>query len=349
VHGSADIVEEVARIIGLDTVPSAPMTRPYGVSRPVLTEPQRRVRRARRVLAGRGLVEAVTWSFIPRAHARVFGGGAEELELANPISSEMSSMRPSLLPGLLVSAQRNRNRGFADVALFELGQAYRGESPDDQFVAASGVRAGTALLTGSGRHWDGAGREAGFFDVKADVFALLASLKFDPVRAQLSREAPAWFHPGRSAALRLGPKHVLAYFGELHPQVLRELDVAGPVSAFEIFLNALPAEKQRSRARPALQATDLLPVTRDFAFIVDQGVAAGDVVRAAQAADKALIARVAVFDVFDGPGLGAGKKSLAIEVTLAPKDKTMTDQEIEAISARIVSEVQRATGGAIRG
>src|SRR6185436_434526 len=266
IHGAADLVEEVVRIVGLDKVPSAPMPRSAGVARAVLTETQRRVRRARRVLAGRGLTEAITWSFIPRATAQAFGGGQDALELANPISTEMSSMRPSLLPGLLAAVQRNRNRGFADLGLFEVGQAYRGDSPEDQYIAAAGVRAGAAALTGAGRHWAGSAPEAGLYDAKADVAALLVELGFDAAKAQVTREAPAWFHPGRSGALRLGPKITLAYFGELHPDTLRALDVAGPVAAFEVFLQALPPQRKKGLARPPLVAADLLPVRRDFAF-----------------------------------------------------------------------------------
>jgi phenylalanyl-tRNA synthetase beta chain len=349
VHGPADIVEEVARIYGLDAIPSAAMPRPYGVARPVLTEKQRRVRRARRLLAGRGLVEAITWSFITDAQAELFGGGDRALQLANPISSELSAMRPGLLPSLLLAGQRNRNRGHADVALFELGQAYRGDRAEDQFMIAGGVRAGTVSLAGAGRLWDGSAREADFFEVKADVFALLSALGLDPARAQITRDTPAWFHPGRSASLKLGPKVVLAHFGEVHPRTLNALDVTGPVAAFEVFLDALPAEKRKARTRPAFDAANLLPVTRDFAFVVGKEIPAGDVVKAALAADKALIAGVSVFDVFEGGSLGADKKSLAIAVTLAPKDKTLTDQEIEAVSGRFVAEVQRVTGGQIRG
>lgn len=349
VHGPADIVEEVARIYGLDAIPSAAMPRLYGVARPVLTDKQRRVRRARRVLAGRGLVEAITWSFITDGQAEMFGGGEHALQLANPISSEMSAMRPSLLPSLLLAGQRNRNRGHADVALFELGQAYRGDRSEDQFMVAGGVRAGTVSLAGAGRLWDGSAREADFFEVKADVFALLSALGVDPARAQITRDAPAWFHPGRSASLKLGPKLVLANFGEMHPRTLSALDATGPVAAFEVFLDALPAEKRKARTRPPFDAANLLPVSRDFAFVVGKDVAAGDVVKAALAADKALISEVSVFDVFEGGSLGADKKSLAIAVTLAPKDKTLTDQEIDAVSAKVVAEVQRATGGHIRG
>jgi phenylalanyl-tRNA synthetase beta chain len=307
------------------------------------------LRRTRRVLAGRGMVEAVTWSFIQRSTATAFGGGGDALEVANPISSEMTSMRPSLLPGLLVAVQRNRNRGFSDIALFEIGQAYRGTELDDQFIAASGVRAGAAVLMGSGRHWSGAANDADVFDAKADVFAALASVGLDASKAQILRDAPAWFHPGRSGVLKLGPKTVLAHFGELHPETLKAADVTGPVAAFEIFLSALPPEKRKGLARVAFEAADLLPVRRDFAFVVGADVAAADVVRAASAADKALISSVRVFDVFEGAALGAGKKSLALEVTLQPRDKTLTDEEIEAVAAKIVAEVKKSTGGEIRG
>ena len=348
-HGPADLVEEVVRIAGLDRVPATPMTRPAGIARPVLTERQRRARHARRLLCTRGFVEAVTWSFIPRSEAMAFGGGADALELANPISTEMSSMRPSLLPGLLTAAQRNRNRGFADVAVFELGQAYRGPAPEDQYLAACGVRTGTAKLAGCGRHWDGAAPEVDVFDAKADVFAILVALGFDPTKAQITREAPQWYHPGRSATVRLGPKLVLAHFGEFHPATLKTLDVAGPAVGFEVFLDALPPEKAKGRAKPPLVAADLLPVKRDFAFILDAAVAAGDVVRAAASVDKALVEIVSVFDVFEGGALAdAGKKSLAIEVTLQPTAETLTDADIEAVSERIIAAVKKATGGEIR-
>ena len=349
VHGPADLVEEVARIAGLETIPSTPLPRlDGGVTRATLTDGQKRVRRSRRTLAARGFVEAITWSFIKQGEAEHFGGGAEALILANPISSEMTTMRPSLLPGLLAAVQRNRNRGFADMALFEVGQAYRGDQPADQLIAAAGVRAGAARLSGTGRHWEGKVADADLFEVKADAMALLQSLGFDASKAQITRDAPAWFHPGRSGTLRLGPKVVLAHFGELHPDTLKLLDVAGPAGGFEVFLNSLPADKKKSRAKPPLEAADLLPVTRDFAFVLDKGVAAADVVKAAQGADKALITGVKVFDVFEGGNLGAAKKSLAVEVTLTPKAKTLTDEEIEAVTKKVAAEVKRATGGEIR-
>jgi phenylalanyl-tRNA synthetase beta chain len=349
IHGPADLVEEVVRVAGLDRIPATPLPRSQGVARAVLTEKQKRGRRARRLLAARGFVEAVTWSFIPKGEATHFGGRASELDLANPISVEMSSMRPGLLPGLLTAVTRNRNRGVADAALFELGQAYRGEKPEDQYLSAAGVRAGTARLTGSGRHWDGNANPVGVFDVKADVFAALTSLGLDPSKAQITRDAPAWYHPGRSGALKLGPKTVLAYFGEIHPATLKALDVEAPVAAFEIFLDALPPEKKKSRTKPPLAASDLLPVTRDLAFIVPKDVAAGDVVKAAAGADKALIRTVNVFDVFEGGSLAAeGKKSIAIEITIQPATETLTDQAIETITQKIVTDVKKATGGELR-
>jgi phenylalanyl-tRNA synthetase beta chain len=244
--------------------------------------------------------------------------------------------------------QRNRNRGFADLGLFEVGQAYRGDAPEDQFIAASGVRAGATTLIGTGRHWAGAAPQAGLYDAKADVVALLGELGFDAGKAQVAREAPAWFHPGRSGVLRLGPKITLAHFGELHPETLRAVDVAGPVAAFEVFLEALPPQRRKGLARAPLMAADLLPVRRDFAFVLDARVPAGDVVRAALGADKKLIAGVNVFDLFEAESLGQGKKSLALEVTLQPTEKTLTDEEIEAVATRVIAAVAKATGGVIR-
>ncbi len=348
IEGSADLVEEIVRIAGLDTVPSAAMPRIAGVARPVLTEPQRRVRRARRVLAGRGLVEAVTWSFIDRDTALAFGGGQDMLEIANPISSEMRSMRPSLLPGLLSALSRNHNRGFADAGLFEVGQCYRGDAPNDQFVAASGVRAGSTDIEGSGRHWDGTPEDAGLFQAKSDAFALLSDLGFDVSKAQISRDVPAWFHPGRAAALKLGPKTTLAHFGEIHPQALDSMGLSGTVAACEVYLDALPS-KRKTAGRGSFESLTLLPVKRDFAFVVDAQVASADIVKAAAAADKSLIADVSVFDVFEGESVGKGKKSLALEVTLQPREKTLTDAEIDAVAARIVTQVEKATGAKIRG
>ena len=351
IHGPADLVEEVTRIVGIDTVPSTPMRSVTGIAKPVLTSRQRRMGRARRTLAGRGLVEAVTWSFIPENEAREFGGGGDDLALTNPISSELSHMRPSLLPGLLTAAQRNRNRGFSDVGLFEMGQAYDGRGENEQLTCAAGVRAGTSSLYGSGRHWQGAAPAVDAFAAKADAAAVLASLGLDVDKLMITRDAPDWYHPGRSGIIRLGPKVALAHFGELHPRTLAALDVDGPVVAFEIYLNALPPEKKsKTRTRAALPQSDLLPVRRDFAFVLDASVAAGDVVKAARNADKKLITEVGVFDLFEGGKLAEdGRKSLAIEVTLQPQSATLTDKEIEAVADKVIAAVAKATGGEIRG
>ena len=213
----------------------------------------------------------------------------------------------------------------------------------------AGARAGTAGLMGAGRHWRDGARPVDLFDAKADALAILAALGLDAAKIQASRDAPDWYHPGRSGVLRLGPKMVLAHFGELHPRVLEALDLAPPVVAFELFLDALPpARRKATRARPALEASDLQPVRRDFAFLLDADTPAGDVIRAARGADKALIADVQVFDLFEGEALGEGRKSLAIEVTIQPREKTLTDAEIDAIAARIVRAVEKSTGGALR-
>jgi phenylalanyl-tRNA synthetase beta chain len=346
ISGPADLVEEVVRLVGVDRVPATPMPREGGVAKPVLTEMQKRQRLTRRVLAARGLVEAVTWSFIPPEDAKLFGGGQAELTIANPISTELAQMRPSLLPALIAAAQRNRDRGFADGALFELGQAYRGAKPEDQFVAAAGVRFGRSALTGSGRHWSGEAPAADAFAAKADAVAALAALGVDQANLSVTREAPGWFHPGRSGALKLGPNSVLGVFGEFHPDLLAKMRVDPPIAGFELYLDAVPAAR---KGRKPLEASDLQPVRRDFAFLVDRDTAAGDVVRAAAGADRALISEVGVFDVFTGKGVPEGKKSLAIEVTLQPKDRTLTDAEIEAVAAAVVAAVRKATGGELRG
>ena len=343
----ADLVEEIIRIVGVDQVDPAPIPRIEGVARPVLTTLQKRTRLARRVLAGRGLAEAVTWSFISRHAASAFGGGQDELELANPISADLSSMRPSLLPGLATAAQRNHDRGLSDAGMFEVGQAYRGAGPEDQYIAAAGIRSGTATLNGSGRHWSGPAKPADLFDAKADAFSVLDALGY-ATNAQAARSAPGWYHPGRSGVLQLGPQNVLAHFGELHPRVLEKLGVDGPIAAFEIFLDVLPKPKRASRTKPAIDVTDLQLVRRDFAFLVDHGVAAGELLRAARGAEKTLISDVTLFDVFTGQGVPEGKKSLAVEVTLSPREKTLTDAEIDAVAAKVVAAVAKATGGELR-
>jgi phenylalanyl-tRNA synthetase beta chain len=348
VHGKADIVEEIVRIVGVDKVPMTPFERGDTARKPVLTPIQLRTRRARRALAARGLVEAVTWSFIAKPAAELFGGGQPELALANPIASDLSDMRPSLLPGLVAAAQANSDRGFTDVALFEVGQVFRGDRPEDQLTAAAGVRHGLASSKGLGRHWSGSAT-ADAFDAKADAFAVLSAAGAPMQALQVVSGGASWLHPGRSGTIQIGPQNVLGYFGELHPRALEALRADGPLMAFEVILDRIPDAKQRpTRAKPVLELSPFQPVSRDFAFIVDRGVKAADIVRAAQGADKKLITGVTVFDIYEGKGIEDGKKSIAIAVTIQPREKTLTDQEIDAVGAKIVSEVNKKTGGVLR-
>ncbi|MGO8911748.1 MAG: phenylalanine--tRNA ligase subunit beta [Bradyrhizobium sp.] len=348
VHGKADIVEEIVRIFGVDKVPMTPFERGEEPRKPVLNPIQLRTRRAKRALAARGMVEAVTWSFISRPHAELFGGGKDELALANPIASDLSDMRPSLLPSLVAAVQSNSDRGLPDVALFEVGQVFRGDRPEDQLTAASGVRHGFASSQGLGRHWSGSAM-ANALDAKADAFAVLSAAGAPMQALQIVPGGAGWLHPGRSGTIQIGPQNVLGYFGELHPRTLETLGADGPVVAFEVILDRVPDAKQRpTRAKPVLELSAFQPVSRDFAFIVDRAVKAGDIVRAAQGVDKKLITAVTVFDVYEGKGIDDGKKSVAIAVTMQPREKTMTDQEIDAVAAKIVTEVNKKTGGVLR-
>jgi phenylalanyl-tRNA synthetase beta chain len=349
IHGAADLVEEVVRISGADRIPSTPLPREPGVAGPVLTASQRRVLAARRTLAARGLVEAVTWSFVGEGQARLFGGGGPALRLVNPISSEMTDMRPSILPGLIAAARANAHRGFQDAALFEVGQIFHGQEPKDQENVAAGIRTGTARLTGGGRHWDAVAKPADVFDAKSDALSVLGALGFDEEKVQISRDGPSWLHPGRSGVIRLGPKTVLGHFGELHPEALKALDAEGPMAVFEVFLDRVPAPRRKGTAKGPLVASDYQPVQRDFAFLVDKAVEAAAVLKAAEGAERSLISRVSVFDVFEGQGVPAGKKSLGIEVTLTPLDRTLTEAEIEQVSAKVVAQVKKATGAELRG
>jgi len=349
VHGKADIVEEIVRIVGVDNVPMTPFDRGEHPRQPILTPMQLRTRRAKRALAARGMVEAVTWSFISKPHAELFGGGQPELALANPIAAELSDMRPSLLPGLVTAVQANIDRGFPDVALFEVGQIFAGDRPEDERIAAAGVRHGFTSSKGMGRHWPGSAT-ADALDAKADAFAVLAAAGAPMQALQIVPGGPDWLHPGRSGAIQIGPQNVLGYFGELHPRAVEQLNADGPLIAFEVILDRIPDAKQKpTRAKPMLELSPLQPVSRDFAFIVDRSVKAGDIVRAAQGADKKLISGVTVFDVYEGKGIDEDKKSVAIAVTLQPREKTLTDQEIDAVAAKIVAEVNRKTGGVLRG
>jgi phenylalanyl-tRNA synthetase beta chain len=350
VHGKADLVEEVVRIVGVDRVPMTPFDRGDVPRKPVLTPLQVRTRKARRALGGRGLVEAVTWSFISHPAATLFGGGKADLVLANPIAAELSDMRPSLVPGLVAAAQRNADRGYPDAALFEVGQVFLGDRPQDQVTAAGGVRRRLAKATGAGRHWATGSRGVDAYDAKADALAVLAAAGAPMQALQVVPGGPSWLHPGRSGAIQIGPQNVLGHFGELHPKALEALGADGPLVAFEVVLERIPEAKARpTRAKPALELAPFQPVERDFAFVVDRAVKAADLVRAAQGVDRKLIAGIVVFDVYEGPGIDPSKKSIAIAVTLQPREKTMTDQEIDAVAARIVAEVGKRTGGVLRG
>ena len=348
VEGKADLVEEVVRIAGVDRIPFAPFDRGDAPRKPVLTSVQRRTRKAKRALAARGLVEAVTWSFVAKPHAELFGGGQSELALANPIAADLSDMRPSLIPGLVLAAQKNADRGFNDVALFEVGQIFRGDRPEDQVTAASGVRRRLAKLAG-GRNWSTGAAEVDTFDAKADALAVLAAAGAPPQALQIVPGGASWLHPGRSATLQIGPQNVLGWFGELHPKILQALGAEGPLVAFEVVLERIPEAKAKpTRAKPPLELSAFQPVERDFAFVVARTAKAGDIVRAAQGVDRKLITGISVFDVYEGPGIDADKKSIAIAVTLQPREKTMTDEEIDAVSAKIVTEVGKRTGAVLR-
>jgi phenylalanyl-tRNA synthetase beta chain len=349
VAGRADIVEELVRIVGVDRVPSTRFGREQA-RKPVLTAIQNRTRKAKRALAARGLLEAVTWSFVSKREAELFGGGAPELALANPIAAELSDMRPSLIPGLIMAAQRNADRGFPDTAVFEVGQIFKGDKPADQLTAASGLRRGLARPSGNGRHWSDKSGPVDVFDVKADAFAVLAASGAPMQALQVVPGGPAWFHPGRSGTIQIGPQNVLGHFGELHPRAIAGLKAEGPLVAFEVILEKIPEPKARpTRAKPLLDVSAFQPVERDFAFVVDNSVKAADIVRAAQNVDKKLVTNVVVFDVYEGKGIDPGKKSIAIAVTIQPREKTMTDAEIETLAGKIVAEVTKRTGGVLRG
>ncbi len=353
VDGKADLVEEVMRIHGVDKIHAEPLPSHGSVNGKILTTLQIRSRQAKRALASRGMMEAVTWSFIPKAQAELFGGGAPELALSNPIAADMSDMRPSLLPGLLAAAQRNADKGYGDVAIFEVSGTYENDRPEGQRRVAGGVRRGTASLAGAGRLWsnaaNGGGKPVDVFDAKADALTVIEACGLPMSNVQIEPGAPAWYHPGRSGTIKMGPKIVLGYFGEFHPKTLAALDVSGALAGFEIFVDAMPEPKKKAtRTKPALDLSPFQAVRRDFAFVVDRAVEAGAIVRAATGADRKLITAVNVFDVFEGASVGEGKKSIAIEVVIQPTDKTLTDEDFEALTAKIVANVAKTTGGVLR-
>ncbi|MBV8776275.1 MAG: phenylalanine--tRNA ligase subunit beta, partial [Alphaproteobacteria bacterium] len=340
--GEADLVEEVLRVIGYERIPPVPLERETVIARPAIDPQRRRLELVRRTLAGRGLVEAVTFSFVSSRAAAAFGGGQASLRLVNPISADLDAMRPSVLPNLLEAARRNADRGFPDVAMFEVGPLYRDDTPEGQVTAAAGVRAGRL----GARDWREPAREADLYAVKADALAALAAAGAPIENIQSGGDPPPWFHPGRAGVLRLGPT-LLGHFGELHPGVIATFEAKPPVAAFEVFLGAVPAS--RAKARPPLRLSVFQPVERDFAFIVDSTVAAETLLRAARAVDRKLVADIRLFDVYAGQGLPEGKKSLAIAVVLQPQEATLTDAEIETFSAKLVAAIEKGTGGGLRG
>ena len=343
VEGPADLVEEVARIEGFDALPDTPLPEQARASKGVLNPRQVRVRLARRALAGLGYAEAVTWSFTRRAIAEMFGGGDERLVLENPIASDLDCMRPSILPNLIQAAARNAARGHPDAALFEIGPIYLGDGPGDQRTVIAGL-----VAPHPARHWGGAGEDA-LFALKGDLLALLEQIGAPVASLQLNQgQNRDWWHPGRSARLQLGPKTVIAEFGALHPRVLKALDADGPMLAFEIVLDAVPEPRGKGgKARGPASLANLMPLTRDFAFLVEDGKPSADLVRAVAGADKGLIAEVRVFDLYRGPGVPEGKASMALEVVIQPREATLTEAEIDALSAKIVAAAEK-TGATLR-
>ena len=345
----ADVVEQILRIAGVDRAPPAPLPRlDDGVPKPVLTLLQKRTRLAKRTLAALSLREAVTWSFIPKAAAELFGGGSPSLALANPIAADLSDMRPSLIPGLIAAAERNARRGLSDIALFEVGQVFFGPGENDQCIAAASVRRGRAKVGEEGRNWSGGGL-VDVFDAKRDAMALLSALSVNPNAVQVVPGGPSFLHPGCSATLQFGPKTVVGWFGQLHPDACGALDAEGPIVAFEITLDAIPAPKVKpTKTKSKLVRWDFMPVVRDLAFVVGETVSAGDILKAAESAERSLVASVGVFDVYRGEGVTEDAKSIAIHVTLQPRERTLTDAEIDAAISKIVAEVSKKTGAMLR-
>ena len=341
---SADLVEEVARLIGYDSLPVTSLPEPVGGRRAITTPIQERVRVSRRVMAARGFLEAVTWSFMAKDHAALFAKHDPALAVANPVASELNQMRPSIIGNLAVAAQRAANHGEPGARLFEVGPIYLGDGPKDQRTVASGV-----ARPASQRHWQGTPHAYDAFAAKADLFAVLDALGQSGERFQVSAPTQPHWHPGQAACLKLGPKVTVGHFGAIHPGVLKAMGVDGPMFGFELNLNALPQMKVRpTKTKPVLQRADLTPIRRDLAFLVDEAVPAGDLVKYAVGTDKQLIVSADVFDVYQGAGVPEGRKSIAFEVTIQPREK-LTDEDIQGLMDRIVASVAKGAGGVLRG
>ncbi len=343
--GAADIVEEITRVHGYDKIEPIPLTRTTSIAHPAITTTQRRINLVRRVLAANGLIETVTWSFIPQKMADFFGGADPTLLISNPISAGFESMRPSLLPNLLAACRQNIDRGHDSIRLFELGPVYRDTSSTGQANMAAGVR----WNNNGERHWLTESRKVDAFDAKADILRALDSCNIPTDRLEIVNSAPQWYHPGLSGIVKLGPKRTLGSFGSVHPVLLDELKIDGPVAAFELFLDSLPELKARAKTtKPPLSVSDLPAVSRDLAFVVDNSLPATTLEHVAKSAERQLIDSVQVFDVFVGESVGKNMKSVALSVRLQPHDKTLTDAEIARIVDNIVAAVCKATGGHLR-
>lgn len=347
VEGEADLVEEILRMHGYDNIETVPVPRLAHTSKPAVNPSQKRVQTAKRVLATRGFMEAVTWSFLPEAQAAMFGGANPALKLLNPINAELDTMRPSLLPNLLEAVKRNAARGFKSNQFFEVGLQFHDVIETGQRMVAGGVRSGTVIEQSYKQSlFQQKERPVDAFDVKADAMKLLQSLGLG--KCDIITPAPSWYHPGRSGALTLGGKIVLGYFGEIHPAILHQFDIDLPVAAFEIFIDAIPTPRAKGKIKPPLKLSDFQAVERDFAFIVDAKITAADIIKALGQADKTLITDVAIFDVYTGTGVEAGKKSVAVKVTLQATDRTLSEPEIAAVSNAIIASASKGFGGTLR-
>ncbi|MBY0429305.1 MAG: phenylalanine--tRNA ligase subunit beta, partial [Alphaproteobacteria bacterium] len=338
----ADCVEEIIRIKGYDSIPATSLLKSNALTTSAFSPAQKKVAVMRRALASRGLLETVTWSFMPSAWGKRFANLHPSSHIQNPISADLDVLRPSILPNLLMAAKRNADRGFNDAGLYEIGPIYKSAKAEDQFTVASALRMGNQP-----RSWNMKERSVDVFDAKADALNALESVKAPTGNLQILPEAPAYFHPGRSGVLRLGP-NVLAHFGEIHPAILAAADISHAVIGMEVFIDALPAQKETGPAKPLADLPDLQPVQRDYAFILSRDVAADKLLKAIRAADKDLIANVELFDVYEGKGVAEGHKSLAVSVTLQPRQKTLTDAELDAFSAKVIAAAQKATGASLR-
>ncbi len=343
VEGEADLVEEVLRIHGYDHLPVLPLPKLPGVTLPATD----RVMQSKRLLASAGYLEVCSYSFIAHTQAKRFAGGTENLQLANPISEELSDMRPNLLPNLLTAAAKNHARGFNNVRLTEVGLTYQDTTPTGQAMVACGLLTGeNSACTVDGTLFKTSTQPVGAFDAKRDLLALLATLGVH--KYEISTDTPSWYHPGRSGAVTLGKKIILGYFGELHPQLLCEYDIDTPAAGFEIFLNNIPTPRAKTKAKPALVLSDYQAVTRDFAFVVEDRIAAAELTKAIASAEKTLITDITIFDVYAGKGVEDGKKSIALQVTLQAADRTLSEADITSVSQNIIASVAKAVGGSLR-